>query len=642
MCGICGIIDWTGTLAHDRRNQTAKAMNETLLHRGPDASGYISDQNCSLGMRRLSIIDKEGGNQPVYNKERDICIFFNGEIYNYQPLRALLQEQGYEFSTRSDTEVLVHLYEEFRVGMLSKLRGMFCFCIYDIKNRTFFLARDSFGEKPLYYHWDKGIFSFSSEIKSLLRNPQINRKLNKAALPYYLRTSLVPEPITLLENIYSLQPGHYLLLDANAPVQKAFFKPSYEKTIKLESEKDAIDYIRPKLVSAVKRQMVSDVPIGAFLSGGIDSSSVVALMQQNSEQRIKTFNVRFEDQSFDESAIAKRVAEHVGTDHREIVIGNLEFDESIFWKIIDHVGFPFRDSSAIPSYMVSKEISKYVKVALSGDGGDELFAGYDLFQWYKKIIHFKSLPLPIRSSMNFGLGFAQKLPVLKQMSLLRRVKRGVSTSLLPLDEIPVALNEMFNRKQLGLLLNNTLANAELHKECFAMLKSYPEQIKSGSSLRKIMYYRLKHTLPVNMLVKVDRMSMANSLEVRSPFLDLDLFYASVQLPDHLLVKGGVGKYLLRKMMENDLPTEVFSHPKMGFSIPLHNYRNDAFQQLAKLLLFEENPWPELIPEDELRQIYEDGVREPLNAAQVSSFQAVHRLWMLMQLFGWAKHFKVKL
>ncbi len=642
MCGIVGIIDWKNTLPKTEREELVLAMNQAIFHRGPDAEGNFSHQNTSLAMRRLAIIDEAGGDQPIFNESRDICVFFNGEIYNFLSLKKSLVKKGHQFSTNSDTEVLVHLYEEYGEAMLEKLQGMFAFCIYDLKKNQFLLARDRFGEKPLYYHFQKGVFSFASEIKSLLENQHIERKLNRTALPYYFRTSLVPEPITLLRNVQSLPAGHFIFMSENSFQTKAYFSPSYEKNISLQSEEEAIEYITPYLKQAVQRQMVSDVPIGAFLSGGIDSSSVVALLQQQSDQKVKTFNVRFEDQAYDESAIAKKVAEHCGTDHHEIFIPNVDFDESIFWKIVDHVGLPFRDTSAIPSYLVSKEISQHVKVALSGDGGDELFGGYDLFQWYQKMVRLKQVPLPIRSLANQSLAIAQHTPGLSSVSLIRKIKRGVNTSMADLDEIPIALNELFSLKQIKNIFGNEFHNNTFtNNDPYSLLKNYPKEFSSWSPLRKIMYYRLQHTLPSNMLIKVDRMSMANSLEVRAPFLDSDLFNASVQLPDNLLVKDGKGKYLLRKIMQPHLPKAVFEHPKMGFSIPLYKYQNKAFKELAERLLFEENPMPDLIPKKELEKIYQKGISLKKDNAKESVFQSAHQLWMMMMLFGWIKRFKIK-
>lgn len=636
MCGICGIIDLNQQISQEEKSRTVFAMNQAMFHRGPDEDGYLNDGSVSLAMRRLSIIDLAGGQQPIYNENKDVCVFFNGEIYNYPELKTNLLQQGHRFRTHTDTEVLVHLYEEHAEDFLPLLKGMFTFCIYDIKKRSILIARDRFGEKPLYYHQQNGVLSFSSEIKSLLENPRIDRVLNTDALPYYLRTSLVPDPICLFKEIYSLPPAHYLKIDQSGYHIDQYFEIDYRTHSGLKTEADAIRFIRPKLEAAVKRQMISDVPIGAFLSGGIDSSTIVALLQQQSDRQIQTFNVRFEDEAYDESPIAREVAAFCQTDHHEITIPNYTFEEDIFWTIIDHVGLPFRDSSAIPTYSITKEIRKHVKVALSGDGGDELFGGYSLFQWYLKILRLQSIPSAVRGLGKMGMGILQKIPALEHISRIRQIDRAFKTSFETEQGIPIALNELFKQQEVERLLGTTNKAINL-----PLLKHKPQNFEQWSDLRKIMHYRTFHTLPNNMLIKVDRMSMANALEVRAPFLDPDLFDAAAQLPDEYLIKAGKGKYLIRKMMEKDLPAAVFNHPKKGFSIPLFKYQNEVFQQLAERLLFEENPWPNLFKESFLQQIYHQGLYHKRNTAQLSVFQSAHRLWMIMQLLGWAERFNVK-
>jgi asparagine synthase (glutamine-hydrolysing) len=633
MCGICGIVDLTGSGSESQRRQSVAAMNEALLHRGPDEGGAFSDPFISMAMRRLSIIDLAGGAQPIFNETGDIAVVFNGEIYNYPELKSSLQAKGHHFQTQSDTEVIVHLYEDQAEGMLPLLRGMFAFCVYDLRNKCVLIARDRFGEKPLFYHWNQQQLSFSSELKSLLTNAAIPRRLNHQALPYYFRTSLVPEPLTLFEGIESLPAGHYLRWNQDQLEVKPYFQIEYAINNDLQTDEDAIAFIQPQLERAVARQTISDVPIGAFLSGGIDSSSVVALLQKNSSQKIKTFNVRFEDEAYDESPIARKVAEFWDTDHHEIVVPNYDFSEDIFWTIISHVGVPFRDSSAIPSFLISKAIRQKVKVALSGDGGDELFGGYSLFQWYQKILNVRRMPRPFRQLGSTATALAKQLPLLKETSSIRKLHRALQTTLLSKADIPIALNEMFQASTVEEILGGSFD--------YPLLKKYPATLAHNSDLRTIMYYRAKHTLPANMLIKIDRMSMANSLEVRAPFLDPDLFAATAQLPDKFLIRNGKGKYILRKIMEKDLPPEVFDHPKRGFSIPLYKYQNEAFKALAKDLIFDNNPFPGLFQESFLREVYERGLTNRKSTAEYSVFQSAHQLWMLMQLFGWARYFKVE-
>ncbi len=641
MCGICGIIDTEQGLAEDQKRQSVARMNQAIYHRGPDGEGKYSSTTAALAMRRLAIIDLAGGQQPLYNETGRIGIFLNGEIYNYRELRQQLRAAGHIFRTDCDTEVLVHLYEEHGTDMCALLRGMFSFCLYDLDEKLFLLGRDRFGEKPLYYHWDKKVLTFASEIRALLEHEALDRRLNPAALPYYFRTSLVPEPTTLLANVHCLPPGHYMTIQAGKKEVAPYFELTYPQPLDFASEAEAIEFIKPHLLRAVARQTVSDVPLGAFLSGGIDSSTVVALLQKQSSKRIKTFNVRFEEEAFDESPIARKVAEYWNTDHHEIVIPNRNFEEDIFWNIIDHVGLPFRDSSAIPTFQISKEIRQHVTVALSGDGGDELFGGYQLFQWHDKILKLKEWARPLRVAGREGLALAQQLPIIKKASVLRKVQRAINTSLQAREAIPVALNEFYQAAETNALLQKTPFYDQLDFE-LPLLKNYPAAAEHWTPLRRIMYYRAVHTLPANMLIKVDRMSMANSLEVRAPFLDPDLFDAAAQLPDRFLIKGGKGKYLLRQLMAKDLPAEVFNHPKKGFGIPLYKYQNEVFKKLARRLLFEENPWPGLFPQKLLEKYFQQGLNHQSDSAQLSTFQSAHRLWMLMQLLGWAQRFKIQL
>lgn len=636
MCGICGIIDPHQRIPAIRRDRFVQEMNKQLIHRGPDGAGSFANANCSLAMRRLAIIDLKTGDQPVFNETGDIGIFFNGEIYNYRELRAALLKAGHQFKTNSDTEVLVHLYEEHGPEMLSLLQGMFAFCLFDQRRKRFLLARDRFGEKPLYFHLKGQVLSFSSEVASLLQHKEIPRRLNLHALPYYFRTSLIPEPMTLLEDVKCLRPGYYLHYQNGQWCENSYFDLDYPSAPDICTETEAIRLIRPLLEKAVRKQTVSDVPIAAFLSGGIDSSTVVALLQEQSTKPVRTFHVRFEDQAYDESAVARKVAEYCGTDHHELVVPDQAFDEDIFWKILDHVGLPFRDSSAIPTFLISKAIGEEVKVALSGDGGDELFGGYGVFQWYQKILRLQVVPRPFRVGLQASLDFSRRLPGLQHSSLMRKVRRAVGTSLLDRREIPIALNEFFPEP--GRLYQ---ADEPAALNGYSGLKTYPENAEQWSDLRQIMYYRMHHTLPANMLVKVDRMSMAASLEVRTPFLDPELFAAAARLPDDLLIRNGQGKYLIRKIMQDRLPPEVFDHPKMGFNIPLYKYQNEAFKNLARDLLFTSNPLHHLLDQRAIQEVYELGIGQRKNTAFRSVFQSAHQLWMMMQLFAWVRRFEIE-
>ena len=638
MCGICGIVDSNRRLPKDQRDQWVRSMNEAIRHRGPDEDGYRSTELATLAMRRLSIIDLTSGKQPIFNEDRTISVFLNGEIYNFRELREELEAAGHQFYTHSDTEVIVHLYESFGIkGTLERMKGMFTFIIQDENKGRFYLARDRFGEKPLFYYQDQGTLYYSSEIKSLLEAQAVPRKLDYDGLAYYLRITMIPEPRTLLDGVKSLLPGHYLQWDGGEWKQEAYFQPAYKPDYGIKTEADAIALVEPVLERAVRRQMVSDVPLGAFLSGGIDSSTVVAWMQRNSSKPIKTFTVRFEESAYDESPIARDVANMLGTDHTEITVPNQAFSEDIFWMVIDHAGMPFPDSSAIPTYLITREIRSHVTVALSGDGGDELFGGYPIFQWWPKIARLQKVPGLLRGMAYKGVQLAANLPVGSSVTRLRQIRRALEAASYPPDELGLAIQELFSAKELDALHQNGFRMPDPNE-----LARFPAAAKQWSAIRKAMYYRLTYNLPLDMLIKVDRMSMANSLEVRAPFLDPDLFEVSTRLPDQFLIQNGKGKHLIRQIMRDKLPDSVFNHPKSGFAIPLHEYQNDDYRSLIGELFQAGNPLYELFDPEALQQIVRMGLDQKGDTVVQSVFRASHQLWSLMQLFGWAKRFGVDL
>jgi len=625
MCGIVGYISKSG-VNKEGRNRIVSEMAESIYHRGPDDDGYYSDDVCTLAMRRLSIIDLNTGKQPLFSSCGEYLIFFNGEIYNYRELKEELLNQGCTFKSNSDTEVVVNMYKQFGKSMLLRLKGMFVFCIYHILTKKYFFARDRFGEKPFFYNLNEKGFIFSSELRALLNCAVETPKLNHDKLLEYLYTGYIKEPYTLVQGVYSLQPGYFLELDANQKIiTQPYFRVKYTIDNKINSIQDAADLVKPYFQNAVNRQMISDVPVGAFLSGGIDSSSVVAMMSQLSNKPVRTFTVKFKTAGYDESQIASLVAKKFDTDHHEITVENNKFSEERFWRILRHVGHPFPDSSAIPTDIVTSEISKYVKVALSGDGGDEVFAGYTVFDWYSKIYSIRKLPSFIRNSSNKILQLVNKK---LNSNKIRQFTKALSVASLPFEEGFHETHALFDSKEVRQLLNSIET----------VRSDYNDQ---PSLLRSMMLYRIKYDLPLDMLVKVDRMSMANSLEVRAPFLDPDLFDISCTIPDEFLRGGGLGKLVVRKIMEHDLPDEVFNHPKSGFSIPLHDFKNEEFEQLATQLM-SESAMKELFGETRLHQILQIGLSSKTNDSAGSIYRKTHQLWSLMMLSGWIKMYKIEL
>ncbi len=631
MCGICGVINSKSI----NTESTVKTMNNTLIHRGPDDEGLYFNDKVSLAMKRLSIIDLHGGKQPLYNELKSVLAFQNGEIYNFLDLKSDLESKGHSFSTSSDTEVLVHLYEEYGESMFTYLKGMFAICIYDLKNEIVLISRDRFGEKPLYYHYVGQQLIFSSEVKSLLSNPNVPRKLNHDALSYYLKFGYVPDPLTMLEEVFSLEPGHYLKLEnGNISVQK-YFEIKYETDHRYKSDKDVIEPLLSLLKQAVSRQMISDVPIGAFLSGGIDSSSLVALMQMESSSKIKTFNVKFEESTYDESPIARKVAKHLETEHHEIFIPNQKFDQEIFWNILDHVGLPFSDTSCIPTYFITKEIRKYVKVAISGDGGDELFGGYSTFPWYQKLRKFQRLKYLPAGVIAKSLEELQKMPITNNNSRIRQLYKAFTFISKDKETLGRNILELFDDNQLDEIFINKNSNSyyEYYK--------FNEGLRHVSDLREIMNYRLRFNLPADMLVKVDRMSMANSLEVRAPFLDVDLFEFSTKLEDKFLIKNGLGKYILRETMKPYLPSEVFNHPKSGFGIPIHTYMNEEYENLCNQVLVKNHALNRILNFDYIIELKKFGLQNKTDNSMITVYKSGLQLWSILQLYAWVEKYNVK-
>ncbi len=636
MCGICGMC--TEASQQDLGALVAK-LNNALIHRGPDDGGQLCDAPFAIAMRRLSIIDLSGGHQPIENEDGRYAIVFNGEIYNFPELREMLVQRGHRFATNSDTEVILHLFEDEGEETPGLLKGMFAFCIYDRHQKTFFLARDRFGEKPLYYFHDSDRnFVFSSEIKSLLEHPDVPRQLDYEALGYYMRVGIVPAPLTMFRDIRILPAGHWLRWNAGDISIRPYYWIDYCPDPGLSNASDAEDAVRVGLQQAVRRQKISDVDVGALLSGGIDSSAVASTLQSVCSEPIKTFTVSFDEAEYNEAGVARQVATHLGAEHHEIRVANSTFDEDDLWRIIDHVGLPFFDSSAIPTYVLSKHVRQEVKVVLSGDGGDELFAGYDLFQWGQKIRRVQKLPSKLIQAGALTTNWLGRQPFAARFAALRRVRRGLAGAVQPRHMLPISLHSLFEPAELHALMASemplSVATGDL-----PLLTDLPERAGEWSDLRQLMYFRLKHVLHDRMLTKTDRMSMAASLEIRTPMLDVDLAELSMRLPDQHLIVNGTGKSVLRNAIRGLVPEVVFTQPKTGFDIPLHRFQNDQYKSMARDLLIDSDV-SQLFHRDTIQEVVRTGLSQTSNKADRSVFRSSHQLWALMQLSGWQRRFGV--
>jgi len=625
MCGITGIVRNDG--AQIDRELLAR-MNDAIRHRGPDDDGFYFGDGVGLAMRRLSIIDLKSGHQPIHNSDQTAWIVFNGEIYNYRELRKQLEDRGHHFYTDSDTEAIVHAYDEYGTECPKYLRGMFAFAIWDERAKSLFLARDRVGKKPLLYAQLNGQFVFGSEFMALLQHPDVSRDVNYEAIHHYLSFICVPAPLTAYQAIRKLQPGHSLLWKNGEIKLERYWQIDFSHKISI-SEAEAGERVVDLLRDAVKVRLMSEVPLGAFLSGGIDSSAIVALMAQESSEKVKTFSIGFEEQDFSELHHARRVAEHVGAEHHEFIVRPDAME--ILPTLVEHYGEPFADSSAIPSYYVSRETRKYVTVALNGDGGDECFAGYEryaamnLAQRYAKI-----LPAAIRNGVIQNVSRA--LPEFQsRANPLRKAQRFLdAASLSPVQRYLRWVSAFDEQAKLNLysddFLNQTAAFSTVGflEPWFA--KANGSGIVDASLLTDTMTY-----LPNDLLVKMDIASMTVSLEARSPFLDHHLMEFAASLPESLKLRGMTTKYLLKRVLKQFVPAENLTRAKMGFGVPIgHWFRGTMQPFLRETLLSEKALARGLFNRDRVRQLVDQHVANRVNHE--------HRLWSLLMLELWFQRF----
>lgn len=580
MCGVAGILnrDRARSVDHDFLLKMALVQ----AHRGPDQSGEYIDDGIGLAHRRLSIIDLSSGKQPLTNEDGNVIVTYNGEIYNYRELMDELKAKGHQFRTRSDTEVIVHAWEEWGRDCVKRFRGMFAFAIWDRRQEVLFVARDRLGIKPIYFTiLENNQFLFASELKALEQHPLLPRGLDYEAVQDYFSLGYIPEPKTIYAGVRKLLPGHYIYLD------RASFKVRQEQywdlpfgTSEYGSEKDITEELLHRLREAVKIRLVSEVPIGAFLSGGVDSSTIVALMAELNESQITTCNISFDNEAFDESVYASGIAQRYGTNHIVERVGLEHFN--VLDRIIHMYDEPFADSSSIPTYMVCEMARKHMTVVLSGDGGDETFAGYRRHKMHMHEEKVRSLlPLGIRKTIFGFLGAAypkadwapQFLRAKTTFQSLSRDSVGAyfnSVSILNDDTRNRLFSREFKKNRQG------YSTTELFYE-------YARNCPSDHPLSQVQYIDYKTYLPGDILTKVDRASMANSLEVRVPILDHKFLEWASALDPGVKLKNGEGKYILKKAMEPYLPDDVLYRKKMGFSVPIgHWLRNELKDELSVL------------------------------------------------------------
>jgi asparagine synthase (glutamine-hydrolysing) len=586
MCGICGQVNFSGAPV---RETTLKAMIASIRHRGPDSQKVTLRGSVGLGHVRLSIIDlSEAGNQPMISADRRKWIVYNGEIYNFAELRREMQADGENFYSSSDTEVLLRLYERQGAGCLQQLHGMFAFAIWDDAEQTLFLARDRIGIKPLYYYHDNGLFVFGSEIKALLQSPEVPKNINPEALITYFTFGHSCAPHTMFKGIQKLLPGHFLVCTAAGIRTVKYWDLDQVVPQRQVNYRDAAAQVCNLLTRAVTSHMVADVPVGAFLSGGIDSSAIVAFMSQVSSQPVKTFSVGFDiGGHYNELNDARIIARRFGTEHYETVVADLDV-ESLINRLVYHYDEPFADAANLPTFIISEFARQHVKVVLCGEGGDEIFGGYRRYLAELAAPSFLRIPAIIRNSIILRL--ARRIPKVRgngAFEFSRRLSKALYTMSISEPDLRYGhwlafLTKDLRAELLDCALQSTLASFDgfdIYRECY---KRYPE----WERLNRVLYMDLKTWLPDTYLEKIDKATMAVSLESRVPFLDHRLVEYVFSLPARLKVHGRTTKYILKKALRGVLPECTLYKPKHGFSVPLNEWFRGRLSQFARAVLLD--------------------------------------------------------
>ncbi len=625
MCGICGKVSFRRQIV-DR--ELIDKMCDTLIHRGPDDKGIYTAHHIGLGQRRLSIIDlRSRAAAPLTNEDKTIWVVCNGEIYNFQSLRMELLEKGHLFYTNTDTEVIVHLYEEYGIKCLDKMRGMFALAIWDVKKNRLFAARDRLGKKPFCYTKTRSSFIFGSEIKAITEDPEVSISPNFRAIDNYLTYQYVPSPQTAFEGVFKLPPGHYLTcsIDGDLEVHR-YWNPSPAQKTKA-SEQEIQEEILRLLRESVKLRMISDVPLGAFLSGGIDSSTIVALMAQESSQPIKTFSIGFEEDHYNELPYARLLAQQYNTDHHEFI---LKPDVAeVLPLLVKHYNEPFADSSALPTYYVSKMTRQHVTVALSGDGGDENFAGYNRYPNVLNWSKFDVLPFIIRNLL--ANGFKAALDIMPYCNTTARISRGLTMLQSRLKDRYLLQISILKPQEKRMVysdkFNNLIAGCNDFRDTVAL---YPWNNKMNA-MDWMMSHDLNFYLPDCLMVKTDVASMANSLEVRCPFLDHNVVEFAATIPVSMKCGRKSSKKILKDTIKHLLPTEVITKPKSGFGIPLAQwFRGDMSGLLKEMLLGDCAVRRDLFNGQFVKRMVEEHI------AGLRDWSS--RLWSLLFLEMWFREF----
>ena len=602
MCGIAGWINLDSNELSQNGEPILHSMCDRIVHRGPDSEGLWLDDRVALGMRRLSIIDLHTGDQPVFNEDRSVIVMMNGELYNYREVRAGLEKSGHRFTTQSDTEILPHLYEEYGDALVDHLNGMFAFALWDTRKKKLLIARDRFGEKPLYYGVFDGKLIYASEPKALLAHPSVRAELDLDALRHYLSFDYVPAPMSIYKGIYKLPASHLLTIENGEVKTRRYWKLTWQKnaeartSVRAKSNGDtntlptgrvsapidrAAAELRDLLFDAVRMRLVSDVPLGILLSGGIDSSTVAAFATQHATEKVKTFSIGFEEDSFDESKYARLVANHLNTEHYEDHL-SAEKAGDLISEIGTWLDEPLSDGSLIPTYLLSRFVRKHVTVALGGDGGDELFAGYPMYFGHKMAAIYDAIPRFLRAGIIEPV--VNNLPVsTKNLSFDYKAKRFVAAS--KYDAV-TRHHSWFGSFSIGdqdrLLSKDVLAasSGDIYRGAKELLKT----TDAITEIERMQFLDINFYMAEDILTKVDRAAMAVSLETRAPFLDPRVAQFAASIPLDYRLKGNKGKYILKKAVADLLPKTILQRPKKGFGIPIAEWLKGRLNPLLHDML----------------------------------------------------------
>jgi asparagine synthase (glutamine-hydrolysing) len=616
LCGIAGKVSFTGGADHGLVERMCAAME----HRGPDSRGVFRQAGVAMGVQRLAIIDVAGGDQPIFNEDRSVAVVMNGEIYNFQELRSSLIKSGHRFSSGSDTEVLVHLYEEHGKRMVDELRGMFAFAVWDSRRRRLLCARDRVGKKPLFWTRKGDTVWFASELRALLEDPTIGREPNLDAISAYLALGYVPDPLCAVQGVEKLPPASILTVSATSTCVESYWSLDYG-TQSGACEEELSARVWHELVEATRIRLMSEVPLGALLSGGVDSSAVVAAMAECASGTVKTFSIGFPDAAYDELEYARLVAERYGTDHHEFVLEPSALE--ILPQIARQYGEPFADSSAIPTFYLAQLAGRHVTVVLNGDGGDEAFAGYARYV-YSSPPHLAWLPRPLQRVAPF---FARALrPHAEDGNIRTKAKR--LAEIMAMSEparyaTAVSLFDRVRRQRITTPDFNEAANASVE----ALFEELWLSSTAPDRIGRMMDVDSRTYLPGDLLVKMDIATMAHSVEARSPFLDQQLMQVAASFPSSMKLRGGVSKWILKKALRGRLPDAILDRSKRGFSVPLDRWFREELSELPPTILLD----PQSLDRGYFRrEALENLIREHRQGVANHS----SRLWALLQLELW--------